>query len=338
MKIPTPTRLPSGNYNIRLRLDGQNISITRPTATECRTEAQLLKAKYKAGEQLPNKKAEILTLREAIKQYISNSEATLSPATIRGYTQILNNRFKPYMDKKISDVQWQRMIDKELLKSSEKTVKNAWGLARSALKFAGIEPPQVKLAKVPIKEIAFLQPEEIKPFCKALEGRSFEIPVLLELHGMRLSEVLGLDWSNIDLNKKLITVNGARVRSNDGMVYKKTNKNQTSTRKVPIMIPQLLSALQAVEDKTGSVAKLNQTSMLKDVKRTCQQAKVTEVTNHGLRHSFASLCYHLDISERQLMAWGGWSDYATMHKIYIRLAASDESDAAKNIENFFSEN
>jgi integrase len=62
---------------------------------------------------------------------------------------------------------------------------------------------------------------------------------------------------------------------------------------------------------------------------------VTVVTNHGLRHSFASLCYHLGISERQLMQWGGWADYQTMHKIYIRLAASDESKAAEQLTGFF---
>jgi integrase len=227
------------------------------------------------------------------------------------------------------------MIDDELSIKSEKTVKNAWGLIRAALSFVGYPVPPVKLAKVPINEIAFLQPEEIKPFCDALKGRSFEIPVLLELHGLRLSEVLGLDWSNIDCQKWIITVKGAKVRSLDGMTYKATNKNETSTRKVPIVIPQLKDAINAVDDKTGPVAHLNHCAILRDVKRTCQRANVTVVTNHGLRHSFASLCYHLGISERQLMQWGGWADYQTMHKIYIRLAASDESKAAEKVEGFF---
>jgi integrase len=103
------------------------------------------------------------------------------------------------------------------------------------------------------------------------------------------------------------------------------------------MIPQLKDAMNAVTDKTGRVAHMNQSALLKDVKRTCKRAKVTEVTNHGLRHSFASLCYHQKISERQLMQWGGWADFQTMHRIYIRLAASAEMEAAKTMEQFFNE-
>ena len=339
MKVPEPRKLKSGNWFIQMRLDGQSVSVTEPTKLECRKKAELIKAEHRNGKKAAAAKSvSDLTLKEAMEKYIETCKPVLSPATIRGYEYVKKKRFADYHDKKLSAITWQEMINQELDHVSEKTVKNAWGFISPSLKNVGYPVPEVKLAKVPVNEIAFLQPEEIMPFCAALKGRSFEIPALLELHGLRLSEVLALDWSNVDCDKWIMTINGARVRGTDGMTDKKTNKNQTSTRKVPIMIPQLKTALTAVEEKTGRVALLNQSALLKDVKRTCKRAGVTVVTNHGLRHSFASLCYHQKISERQLMQWGGWADFQTMHKIYIRLAASDESQAAEQMEGFFREN
>ena len=65
MKIPKAKKLKSGNYNITLRLDGECISITRSTATECRQEAQVIKSEYLAGRrQRISADAKQMTLRE----------------------------------------------------------------------------------------------------------------------------------------------------------------------------------------------------------------------------------------------------------------------------------
>lgn len=343
MKVPEPRRMTSGNYFIQLRLGGQSIPVTAATKTECIHQAQLIKAEHKAGKKLDIKQPAELTLKEACEKYIIKYQKVLSPSTVRGYKAYKENRFKAYQHEKITEINWQKMINDELMQQiSEKTVKNGWGLVHAALKEAKYPIPEVKLSVVPVNEIAFLQPEEILPFCKVLNGRSYEIPALLELHGLRLSEMLALKWENIDLDKMLMTVRGARVRGPDGVVNKQTNKNRTSSRTVPIMIPQLVDALKAVPNKKGNVAKINPSTLLDDVKRACGYAGVTVVTNHGLRHSFASLVYDLQskgapISERQLMQWGGWADIHTMHKIYIRLAAKTETEAAAAVRNFFDE-
>ena len=71
------------------------------------------------------------------------------------------------------------------------------------------------------------------------------------------------------------------------------------------------------------------------MKRSCKRANITEVTNHGLRHSFASLCFYLKIQDRQIQEWGGWKDKAILHKIYIRLTAKGQSEAKESFTNFF---
>lgn len=357
MKVPKAQLLPSGNYFIRLRLGGQSIPITAATETECMNRALLIKAEYRNGKRVATKAPKDLTLREAITQHIENGakpfndptkkpvrgkKKVLSPSTIRGYEMYKKERFAMYMDKKLSSFKvskeysdWQNMIDAESVLVNPKTLYNAWGLVHSALAFVDYPIPNVCLPEVETNEIAYLQPEEIAPLLKEIKGKPYEIPLLLELHGLRLSEAQGLSWENIDTKKGTIKVKGAKVRSLDGYQHKDTNKTKESSRTVPIMIEQLTEALDAVKDKSGPVVTASPPALLADIKRACRKAGVTEVTNHGLRHSFASLCYYLGISERQTMAWGGWSDYQTMHKIYIRLAKSAETEDLRTMRNFF---
>ena len=337
MKVPKPRKLPSGNWFIQLRLDGNSIPITASTRTECINLAELTKAEYRAGKKTALKTPRETTLQDAFDKFIAANKATLSPSTVRSYTIYSKKRFPEYRNKKLPQIEWQEMIDAELKIVSEKTVKNAWGLVTSSLKHVEYPVPKVRLSPAPINEIPFLQPEEIASFCEAIKGRSYEIAALLELHGLRLSEVKGLDWSNVDLKKNVITVKGAQVRSLDGDVMKPTNKNKTSTRPVPIMIPQLRDALNAVPDKTGAVVTIKGGTLLDDIKRACERAGVTVVSNHGLRHSFASLCFFLEIPERQIQEWGGWKDSVVLHRIYIRLAASMQSDNQKTFTRFFKE-
>ena len=191
--------------------------------------------------------------------------------------------------------------------------------------------PEVRLPQVPIKEIPYLQPEEIKPFCDALKGNIAEIPALLELHGLRRSEMMALQYS--DIKDGVIHIHGAVVQDENGtFVRKPTNKNRSSSRTVPIVIPQLAEAIQG---KSGKVMTIGINTLFNNIKRCCEIAGVTVVSNHGLRHSLASLAYHLGLSERQLMDLGGWADYATMHRIYIRLAQTDKSAAAERLMSFF---
>lgn len=337
MKIPEPRKLPSGSWFCRLRLGGEDIPITCATAKACKQQAALIKAEYLAGKKQVRR--EDRTLGEIVDAYIAKVEPVLSPSTIRGYDQIRRTRFQAYMEKAPGSIDFQELVNSEAKAVSAKTVKNAWGLVRSSLADSKYPVPEVKLPQVPVQEIPFLQPEEILPFCEAIRDDLAEIPILLELHGLRRSEAKGLDWKDVDLKRGTLSIHAARVQSKTGdFVQKGTTKNRSSSRIVPIIIPQLRAALEAVEDKTGPVVTVAENTMLRHTKEACQRAGVTVVGNHGLRHSFASLGYHQGLSVRQLMDLGGWADYTTMQRIYIRLAQSAKDSAPAQLATFFVEN
>lgn len=340
MKVPEPRRMSSGNYFIQLRLNGVSTTVTASTAKECRRQAAAIKAEYQAGKReigAQRKK----TLDEAIGDYIDKRRNVLSPVTIRAYQFTRKFHFQDVMQREIGDdIDWQKAINREAAQYSAKTVKNAWGLVSSALHENDVPVPRVRLPQQAKTERPWLEPEQTREFIAVVKDEPFAIPALLALHGLRRSEIYGLDWGrrSIDLKKGVIHVSGAVVPDEHGkFVHKVENKNTSSARDVPIMIPELRALLEAVPEKHGCITSIYPNTLCKQINRACRNAGLPEVGVHGLRHSFASLCYHLGLSELETMELGGWADYQTVRKIYTHLASADRLSAKNKIAAFYAE-
>lgn len=334
MKIPKAKQLPSGMWFCRVRVGGKDVGITRPTKKEAIAEAMAIKSGIKEAEKKPKSK----TLTKAIDDYISARENILSPATIRGYKIIQDNRFQSMMHQDIHSVtpeQWQRAVNQEAKVFKAKTLANSWRFIASVVfeetgKRFNIRLPQVVNADRP-----WLTPEQIPVFVQAVKGSSVEIPALLALSSLRCSEILNLRWSDIDFAGNTLRVNGAAVFDADGnLVRKKETKNRTSRRTVPL-IPPLKDALQAKEYHGEYVTNMTANGIYKAVNRICTANGLPAVGIHGLRHSFASLAYHLNIPEKVAMEVGGWADTQTMHKIYTHISQKSLATHAAAFTGFF---
>lgn len=330
IKIPTP-RKRGQKWYVDLRREG--VTVIEDTEAEAKAKAVAIRAGFVDVKKRPS----AITLEKAIDNYIDVRSNVLSPSTLVGYKSVKKNRFKGVMQRPVADVKdWQGVINAEAAICSPKTVKNAWGLIRPAIEAAGMDLPKVKLPQLVPKEPVFLTPEQISVFVAAVKGTPVEIPALLGLHSLRRSEIAALDWANIDLCKRIIKVSGAVVPGeNWTLVEKPTNKNSASTRAVPIMIPELYEALKAVPDKTGKVVTCYISTIYDWVNKACNENNLPRLGVHGLRHSFASLAYHVRMSEQAAMQIGGWSDYATMRKIYTHLSTQDINAAANSMSEFY---
>lgn len=349
MKVPNPRKLKSGTWFIQLRLGGESIPVSAKTKKDCITQAQYIKAEYKAGKR-ERKKGEpadtkIQTLGEAIDEYIAKRDAVLSPSTIRGYKTIRRTRFLGLMDRPITNItakDYQSACNDEARykKCSAKTLKNAWGFVSAVISDStGENPPRVKLPQVTANERPFLEPEQIRPFITAVQGTDVEIPALLALSSLRRSEIMALKWENIDWAKRTIKVRGAKVFNGENeLVHKEENKNRSSARTVPIMIDELFLALEKKKQKQGFIVDCNPNTIWSQINRICKKNELPLVGVHGLRHSFVSLAYHLGVPEKIVMEIGGWSDYQTMRKIYTHIAKSDVAKYTDEFKNFFSQN
>lgn len=335
-KRPAAKQLPSGSWFCRVRVDGKDIAITKPTQKEAEAEAMAVKYGIIDAKEKPDKRN--ITLEEAETAYIAEREGFISPATIAGYEKIKRNCFLPMMKKNIfttTDAEWQAAIKAEKRRGcSPKYIKNAWAFVAASITESGAKRPSVTLYQEENNERAWLTNTEIDKFVEVIKGNPAEIPALLCLSSLRRSELLALDWKNVDLENQVIYIRGAIVRGTDGLVEKKQNKSKKSRRSVPI-IPPLLEAMERVPNKTGKVVTVGADYVLKRVKETCESAGITVVDLHGLRHSFASLAYHLGIPEMIAAEIGGWDDLTTMHNIYTHIAQADIAQRSRDFQNYF---
>lgn len=318
MREPKAKQTPSGMWRCQYTKNGKRYSVTRPTQYEAERVAKLL-----AGLDIPD-----LTLSEAIDRYILERKNILSPSTVAGYRVIQRNRFQSVMHTPITArIRWQQVINDEVPELSPKTIYNSWGLISSVLKSNNIPVPQVKLPQQIREEHEFFQPEEIKKFVKLIEGHENEVHFLLCLHGLRKSEMLAVTDS--DIKDGYIYVRGSIVKDSENrLISREANKNESSRRMVPIFIDRLKELplnRKCVPDTIG-----------RRFQRLCRENGLPQIGLHGLRHSFVSLCYYRKISLMVTMKYGGYANPTIVQKIYTHLADLELRESEKKLKSFLS--
>ena len=351
MKIPKAVQEPTGMWYIRLRVrnaEGEMMSyaIREETEKKAVDKALALKAGLKAETVEAKRKLPDKTLRQAIDEYIAkrsvvvNGSPLRSPVTIRGYRYIQNHRFQGVMDEPLGSVKdWEAVLREEMMTCSGKTVKNAWSLVGSVYKENGltltpvINKPSGTKKK---REIKWLDYDEIPVFLDAIKGSKYEVGALLALHSMRRSEIFGLTWENVNLKKEVITVKGALVPDeHNKYVLKKENKTAASQRPIIIVIPRLAELLKETKERDGFVMTCGPGALYRNINKACESVGLTKVGIHGLRHTFASLCYHLNVPELETVRRGGWKDSKVVHDIYTHLAARDIMSVDQKLRKFY---
>lgn len=338
MKIPKIEKLPSGSYRCRITIDGRTVSITDDTKEAVEKKAWA----YRIGAEKVKACDGSLTLYEAISAYIESRKNTLSPSTIRGYKIIRDNQFDSLMGRKISSLNplmCQRAVDDQARNYAPKTVANAWRLIHTVIKEYGGEAINVRLPQKIRNERPFLSPEQIPQFLEAIKDTDIEVPALLALSSLRQSELLALTYGSIDYKKKSISVSGAVVRDeNNDLIRKSQNKSFSSARTVPIFIPRLYDLLSKARKNhklSDAIVTVTPRVIYGGVNRACRSIDLPEVGVHGLRHSFASLAYALDVPEMVAMQIGGWSDFATMRRIYTHISEKQAKINVDKLASFF---
>ena len=319
--VPKAVQLPSGQWRIQLRKE--KISVTAKTPEACERKAIEARKQWLKDEEagLHVEPEKIVTLGEVVDSYIDSRRSTRAISTIDGYENIRRNRFQPYMKLDAANIDYQQMIDDEILSGkSAKTIYNAWGLCRPALKANKIEFDSPVLPRMRKSDRNWLDYNQIQVFLKAIEGEPCELGALLALHSLRRSELFGLRPQDYDKKQQLIHIRGAMVSVSSGWIRTDYNKTDTSRRDVPVIIPRLMVLLNQVDRGKDYIIGDSQKNLYREINKICKAVSLPETGLHGLRHSFASLAYHLNWKKLSTQQIGGWRNSRILDEIYTHNA------------------
>ncbi|WP_278909783.1 tyrosine-type recombinase/integrase [Faecalicoccus pleomorphus] len=309
-----------------------------------------------------NSKADML-FGDYMSYWLESHKHNVSLSTYASYESQISTRIKPYFNEQhirlgeltSEDIQefYNRCMDGTLGHDieiiSSNTVIHYHANIRLALEYARkkrwVPTNEADLVTRPKKKQyigSFYNEEELEKMFEIFKGTKLEFAVMMAAYyGLRRSEIVGLQWKNIDFERKVITIahtvteftlKGKRVESaND------KTKSKKSYRSLPL-IPKMEELLIKMQKEQNRNRKLCRSSYISKYKAyiyvneigerirpnyitTNFQSKLVKngmrkIRFHDLRHSCATLLLSQDVSLKDIQEWLGHEDVTTTEKIY----------------------
>lgn len=189
----------------------------------------------------------------------------------------------------------------------------------------------VILPKAEKKSMRLLSEEQQKSMYKAAmqDTDTTKLGILLSYFtGLRIGEVCGLQWSDIDFEKRILTVSRTVQRISDRSngtstrLYVGSPKSKASERRIPL--PAFMVEFLLKHKKNEAAYVLSGTQKLVEP-RTMQyrfaaflkRAELPSVNYHALRHMFATNCVKLGFDVKTLSELLGHSSVETTLNRYV---------------------
>ncbi|MDO8495145.1 MAG: site-specific integrase [bacterium] len=255
------------------------------------------------GEPLPSNskadnEAKVISLEVFVEEWMTNYVRVNNKPSEQGNKRhALHKHILPYFKGfQLKGITAQSIEAFKAKKQSEglkaKSINNLVAILRKCLVTAqdwgALEiVPRIKLLKAEAPKYKALNRQDEERLLQAIDDPFWKAVILTALKtGMRFSELVGLEWGDVDLERQILCVRRANVRGHIG-----TPKNNR-TRYIPLT-KELVGALQTIWHP-GGLAFPFQGSWLgyetgrKHLAAYCHKAGIQVVAWHALRHTFAS--------------------------------------------------
>lgn len=212
---------------------------------------------------------------------------------------------------------------------------------------------RIKRAERPEKKIYTL--EEAERFLELMQAEplSFQCFFLLAIYGgFRREELLGFEWSDIDFENHVVTVNRASLYTKDRGVFTDIPKTKNSHRsiKLPDCVFPTLQRYKVEQAErrlklgdrwinsnrlftTWNGKPQHPSCMPKTLKRFCDKSRLPYYGIHSFRHLNASLLITSGVDVRTVSASLGHSQTSTTLDIYSHTFEAVQAQASNAIAN-----
>lgn len=301
-----------------------------------------------------------------LEEWLENMKGLLKPSTWETYDKTIHGKVIPYFARfkvKLIDLKPQQLSDYFLYLSvsgksngngglGKKSVRNIKGVISSALddavknKYIPVNP--IIESRMPAfensikKEVTSYTVDEVKCLLECAEKSESHIYVFLLLAlftGLRKGELLALTWSDIDFDRKTLTVNKSRTGTRKDVTMKVTTpKTDSSNRTIPLN-DKVIEALKAERQRQKENAALmgncyhksvdyivrtvdgrpysNLSAINRVLNRLTEKAGLPHCTVHGLRHTVASMLDDSGVPIQDISVLLGHKRVSTTEQIYI---------------------
>jgi integrase len=286
------------------------------------------------------------------KLFLSAKKAEVKASTYTDYEQTINKHLVPFFkDCMIADIGPSTIQELLLVLEGNGTSAATIGkilrytrvIFRKAVSLEIIDRDPCRTIRAPRiekKEVSFLTPEEVSKLIESAQGDLKPLLAVACYTGLRMGEILALQWGDIDFKANVIRV----IRSWKQEQGFSTPKTATSRRAVPIIKPlkELLRVYHASIDESheGSLVFPNSEGKPRDrhrlsnihFKDALEKAELPRIRFHDLRHTFASMMIESGCDIKTLQTIMGHSSSKVTLDVYSHLYRSSYDRAAKNLE------
>lgn len=200
----------------------------------------------------------------------------------------------------------------------------------------------VKIPTYKPKEVHPWSVEQLADFLEyTSDDQYFPIYFLMGFYGLRSGEALGISWSDIDMENKIIRIR-RQVEYAEGSYMYAELKTQAGRRDLPIVssVRAMLCSLNPTSNgplpdlifKSPSGLPVDAGNMRKAFKRLSHQAGLPIINPHHLRHTAATNLKNLKIAPKDVQMILGHAHISTTMQIYQHSDMVGRSEAFEKYE------